>query len=281
MSCKVVLIGATPSGSKVLQQLIGNKSIELQLVVTYPIEHSIVRNTNIIPTPLNVPIYRETDVNRLTKTIEAVKPDFILVVGWSYMLGPGLLSAATKGVIGFHPSRLPADRGRSVLAWQISEGYKESAVTMLHLDERPDAGDIIAQEPLPIAEDDYIEDVLNKVEFTIAAMIKKYLPLLADDRAPRLPQNHSRSNYRRLRTSADSLINWNAGVHAIYNHIRAISRPYPGADLLLNREPRKVWRSRIKNVSQKKSIQGLRDEFLATIIEVKKTAGTVFNVKMV
>ena len=83
MSCKVVLIGATPSGSKVLQQLIGNKSIELQLVVTYPIEHSIVRNTNIIPTPLNVPIYRESDVNRLTKTVEAVKPNFILVVGWS------------------------------------------------------------------------------------------------------------------------------------------------------------------------------------------------------
>ena len=105
-----------------------------------------------------------------------------------------------------------------------------------HLDERPDAGDIIAQEPAPIAEDDYIEDVLNKVEFAIAAMVKKYLPLLADDRAPRLPQDVSKSNYRRLRTDADSIINWNTSVCDIHNHIRAISHPYPGADLLLNGE---------------------------------------------
>ena len=269
MPCQVILIGATPSGSRVLKDLGRNKDVEVQLVVTYPSEHKITRNTNIISTPLDVPIYRETDANRLTKIIDKLNPDFILVVGWSYMLKPALLATAKKGAIGFHPSRLPADKGRSALAWQISEGYKESSVTMFYLDGKPDEGDIIAQESFSISDDDYVEDVLEKVECIIPALVARYLPLLINDNAPRTPQKPGSGNYRRLRTDSDSKINWNQGVREIYNHIRAISHPYPGADLFVDSGKIKVWKAKVGDVTHRETSKALKSKFVARIVELK------------
>ena len=66
------------------------------------------------------------------------------------MLSEDLIDLPTKGVVGFHPSKLPFDRGRSVLAWQIEEGYTETALTMFFYSTYPDGGDIIAQEKIRI-----------------------------------------------------------------------------------------------------------------------------------
>lgn len=70
----------------------------------------------------------------------------------------------TKGVIGCHPSDLPAFRGRAVLVWQMLLGIKNSNVTMFYMDEGADSGDIIGKEPFQIGESDYISDLLVKTD---------------------------------------------------------------------------------------------------------------------
>lgn len=78
----------------------------------------------------------------------------------------------------FHPAKLPFDRGRSVLAWQIEDGYTETSLTMFKYSDYPDGGDILAQETIAIASNDYINDILDKVDAASLNLIRAYFPLL-------------------------------------------------------------------------------------------------------
>ena len=174
-------------------------------------------------------------------------PDFIFVTGWSGMISKKILSIPKFGTIGFHPSRLPNDRGRSVLAWQIEEGYNETALSMFYFNESPDCGDLIAQEKIIIQQSDYINDVLDKVDVASKKLIKSYFPRLMSGSAPRKPQNPNEGNYRNLRTDKHSMINWNSSKISILNKIRAISKPYPGSIGILNGKKYRIWKAESHN----------------------------------
>lgn len=149
-------------------------------------------------------------------------PELIFVAGHSELLKVGKIP-----IIGFHPSKLPLDRGRSVLAWQIEEGYTETALTMFYYSDIPDAGDIIAQEPIKIDPEDYISDVLKKIDKATYNMMRSYFPLIRQGKAQRIKQGPG--TVRRLRNESDQIIDWDRPSREIYNKIRAISHPYPGA----------------------------------------------------
>jgi methionyl-tRNA formyltransferase len=231
MSCDVVFIGGHPSGNSIVRYLLANGNAKLRLVNTYPRNHTTPRNTDLGRElkKSNIPVYREIDANTLVDEIENIRPDYIFVVGWSGLLGERLLSVPKNGVVGFHPSRLPRDRGRSVLAWQIAEGYQHTAVTMFYLTRRADEGDIIGQESIMIGSSDYIRDVLINVDAAILNLFKKYFPMLLDGSGPRQAQDERAGSYRRLRTDRDSEIDWNNDVETLYNLVRAVAPPYPGA----------------------------------------------------
>jgi methionyl-tRNA formyltransferase len=182
--------------------------------------------------------------------LDAIKdaaPDLIIVAGWSELLPESLISIAPMGTIGFHPSKLPHNRGRAVLAWQIEEGSTATALTMFYYNSLPDAGDIIAQHEISIHLDDYINDVLDKVDWATGNLMHAYFPLIRRGVAPRLPQDWNVGLFRRAREDADSMINWDRPAIEIYNKIRSISRPYPGAIADLDGKRLKVWRADVVN----------------------------------
>ncbi|GAB1444196.1 hypothetical protein MASR2M39_30430 [Ignavibacteriales bacterium] len=185
--------------------------------------------------------------NKYIQDINSIKPDLIFVAGWCELLDDNLVMASKLGTIGFHPSKLPNDRGRSVLAWQIEEGYEETALSMFYYNDFPDGGDIIAQETIKISYFDYIDDVLDKIDLATFNLMKAYFPLLRQQKAPRKAQNLNEGNFRRLRTEKDSLINWSRSSFEIYNKIRSISKPYPGAISIFNGKKYLIWRSEIIN----------------------------------
>ena len=73
--------------------------------------------------------------------------------------------------------------------------------------------------------------------------MRAYFPLVRKGIAPRKPQNINEGNFRRLRDEKDSLINWDTNGDVIYNKIRAISRPYPGAYFIYKKKKIKIWES--------------------------------------
>lgn len=227
---KVVFIGALENGRIVLQSLLKHPDVDVVAAYTYTddIQKKKPCGTifdDIYPNIRKVQRLSEGDIN----AIKELRPDLIFVAGWSQLLPSALLAAAAEGCIGFHPSKLPKDRGRSVLAWQIAEGYTETALTMFYLSEGVDSGDIIGQEIIPIDESDFIKDILEKVNQATYNLMITYLPMLLKGNAPRIPQDHSKATYRRLRKDNDSHINWDRPVQEIHNLVRAIAPPYPCA----------------------------------------------------
>lgn len=237
---KIVLVAGLTNGKIVYNYLLENRFVNLPLVITLPDDCDKPRHT-IFP-DLDY-VRKDFSCNRYETEIAAIAPDLIIVAGWSELLSDSLLSIPKLGTIGFHPSKLPSDRGRSVLAWQIEENYLETALTMFFYNSIPDGGDIIAQERVVITENDYINDVLNKMDDATYNLMKAYFPLLRKGLIPARKQRLDEGNFRRLRDASNLQINWDANSTDIYNKVRAVSSPYPGAETTLAGEKYKIWRA--------------------------------------
>ena len=226
---KIVFIGGLVNGKLIVEYILKNKEISLPLVFTHPLNYKIQSYDNFNKFTNKTKIIRNINVNKYYNQIKSINPDLIIVAGWSWLISEKILKLPQLGTIGFHPSLLPKDRGRSVLAWQIEEGYTETALSMFYITKRVDDGDIIAQNKIKIFKSDTIKNILNKCNIETLKQIRKYLQLILKGKAPRRKQNKKLSTYRPLRTEEHSIINWNKNKEFIYNKIRAISDPYPGA----------------------------------------------------
>lgn len=194
-----------------------------------------------------VPLYKvdtvtvPLDIER----IKGLKPDLIFCIGWPQIVGKEILQIPPCGCIGIHPTLLPERRGGAPINWCLIDGLSKSGVTLFYFDEGVDSGDIIAQQELEIALKDTAKTVLNKVTNIARQLIQTYYPLLEGGRAPRIPQDHSRATYTRRRHPEDGVIDWRKTSLSIYNWIRALTSPFPGA--FTSWEGRKVviWESEL------------------------------------
>lgn len=241
---KVYFIGGLTNGKIVFDYLKANKYVDLVGVITYPDSFNGARH---IAFGDDEYIIKSGKAKGYEHYIKDVDPDLIIVAGWSELIPEEILGIPKMGVIGFHPAKLPMDRGRSVLAWQIEDGYTETALTMFKYTDYPDGGDIIGQDIIKIEKEDYISDILDKVDAATENLMKAYFPLLRQGLAMPRKQDLSEGSFRRLRNAGNSVINWNSNSETIYNKVRAISHPYPGATTTLKIEGKDcnlaVWRS--------------------------------------
>ena len=168
------------------------------------------------------------------------------------MINKSIIKIPKIGIIGFHPSKLPLYRGRSTIAWQIEEGVRSSAYTAFFVNSKPDAGDVILSQNFIINKDDYVNDVLNKVDKALKKMLPRIYKMMKSNSFPRVKQNLKKGFYKTLRSDNNSIIVWNRKALEIFNKIRAVSHPYPGAFFLLNGKRVSAWYSKIiKNNQQK------------------------------
>ncbi|MGM0408660.1 MAG: methionyl-tRNA formyltransferase [Bacteroidota bacterium] len=243
MKMNVVFIGGLTNGKIVYDYLSKNRFVDLKLAITYPDDCNKPRHIKFSDDKKIIKTY---SANEKIELITELNPDLIVVAGWSELLSNELINIPKKGTIGFHPSKLPKDKGRSVLAWQMEEGYTETALTMFYYCDIPDGGDIIGQEKIFISKDDYINDVLNKVDEATYNLMHAYFPLLRQNKITAQKQDNTNSNFRRLRKEKDDIINWNKTSLEVYNKIRAISNPYPGAVFFDEENNKcKVWKAEI------------------------------------
>src|SRR6266496_1733341 len=80
-----------------------------------------------------------------SQSIGAIKEkglDWLFIIGWSQIAGPLVLDAPKRGVLGIHPTLLPAGRGRAPIPWAILKGLKQTGVTLFKLDAGIDTGPI-------------------------------------------------------------------------------------------------------------------------------------------
>jgi len=191
--------------------------------------NAIPWRTSDINAPENIALLRELD------------PDFIFSFYYRNMIKPEALAIPRRGALNLHGSYLPRYRGRVPVNWVVINGETETGATLHHMVEKPDAGDIVDQEKVAIAFNDTALDVFHKVTDAAVTVLRRAWPLLAAGTAPRIPMELKAGNYCGGRKPADGLIDWTKPAVQIYNLIRGVTHPYPGAFTYLDGKRVVVW----------------------------------------
>jgi methionyl-tRNA formyltransferase len=162
-------------------------------------------------------------------------------MGWSEIIKDELLGIPPLGVIGFHPTALPKNRGRHPLIWSLVLGLNETASTFFFMDSGADSGDIISQVEIQIEHEDNANDLYRKVTEVAKKQILEIVPKLALGTIERRSQDNALANVWRKRGITDGLIDWRMSAESIYNLVRGLSKPYVGAHLIFKGIEIKVW----------------------------------------
>jgi methionyl-tRNA formyltransferase len=128
-----------------------------------------------------------------------------------------------------HGSLLPKYRGRAPTNWAVLHGETETGATLHEMVAKPDAGAIVDQSAVPILPDDTAAQVFDKVTVAAEQVLWRSLPAIIAGRSPRLPNDLSRGSYFPARKPEDGRIDWTKASAQVYNLIRAVAPPYPGA----------------------------------------------------
>lgn len=168
------------------------------------------------------------------KTEEAVnflkekKPDIIMVVAYGKILPLPILETPRVAPLNIHFSLLPKYRGAAPVQWAIVNGEKETGVTIIKMNEKMDAGDILLSERVSIEPEDTVPALFNKLVPVGVALMEKALDLLKRGEATFTKQKEEEATYAPLIKREDGLIDWNMDAVSIYNRIRGF-QPWPCA----------------------------------------------------
>lgn len=182
----------------------------------------------------------DEDINFFKKE----KFDLIIQGGWQRLFPPEILNTLKIGAIGVHGSSdfLPKGRGRSPINWSLIEGKKRFIIQYFIIKNGVDDGDIFHYEKFDINEWDDCKTLYYKNSIITKNVLLNWIPLLLQGRVKVKPQIGTPTYYPK-RTPEDGLIDWTKTVLEIYNFIRAITKPYPGAYAYLDGKKIIIWKA--------------------------------------
>ena len=191
----------------------------------------------------DVPLHRVDSINsdEWVERLTAYEPELLFVVGWSRLVEQRILDIPSVAAFGMHPAPLPRGRGRAPIAWSLIKGLDETALTMFHLVEEADAGDVAGQVSIPIDRHDDAASLYEKVVNAGRTLMQEVYPRLASGEVPRTPQDDDEATWWPRRRPEHGCIDWTRSPEEVYNWIRGQSRPYPGAFSVLDGHRVTVW----------------------------------------
>jgi methionyl-tRNA formyltransferase len=172
--------------------------------------------------------------------IRVLQPDFFFSFYYREMLKRELLEIPKRGAFNMHGSLLPKYRGRVPVNWAIIRGETETGATLHWMTEKPDNGDIVAQQAVPILPNDTAHEVFQKVTVAAEIALNGVMPALLAGTALRVKQDLSKGGYFGGRKPEDGVIDWSQSAQRIHNLVRAVAPPYPGATTTLMGKPMRI-----------------------------------------
>ena len=244
---KAVVFAYHNVGARCLPILLAH-NVEVPLVVTHrdnPAENIWFDSVASVAAERGIPVITPDDPNvgEIITRVRALNPDFLFSFYYRQMLKPPLLAIPKRGALNMHGSLLPNYRGRAPVNWAVINGETETGATLHYMVEKPDAGDIVIQQAVPILPNDTALEVFNKVTAAAAQALDHSLPGLLAGTAPRTPQDLSKGSYFGARKPEDGRIDWSWPAARIHNLVRGVAPPYPGAFSTINGKTLRVLKT--------------------------------------
>ncbi len=208
----------------------------IPLVVSQP-DRPQGRGRKLVETPvkktaldLGLTVVQPQKINAddMVSMIEALRPDFFVVVAFGQLIGDKLLSVPRFAPINIHASLLPSYRGAAPIQRAIIGGETVTGITTMHMDKGMDTGDMLLTEILDILDDDTSETLSHRLSRLGADLILKTLETFAQARIVHTPQNHENATYAPMLSKQEGRMDWNLSAKNLDCFIRGMN-PWPGA----------------------------------------------------
>lgn len=245
---KIVFMGTPDFAVPILSRL--DDIYKVKCVITQP--DKLVGRKGILTSPA---IKKEADrrviltlqpdkINLIVDEIRQLSPDIIITCAYGQIIPKEILDIPRLGCINVHASLLPKLRGGAPIHRAIINGYSKTGITIMYMNEKMDAGDIISQKELLIDDNDTAETLHNKLSELGADLLIETLPSIINGTNNRIKQNNEEVTYAFNIKREDERINFSKTKREIYNHIRGLNS-WPGAYCMYEGKILKVWESYI------------------------------------
>ncbi|XP_052608862.1 mitochondrial 10-formyltetrahydrofolate dehydrogenase isoform X2 [Peromyscus californicus insignis] len=140
-----------------------------------------------------------------------------------------VIDGPKHGSIIYHPSLLPRHRGASAINWTLISGDKQAGLSVFWADDGLDTGPILLQRSCDVKPNDTVDALYNRFLFPegIKAMVEA-VQLIADGKAPRIPQPEEGATYEGIQKKENAEISWDQPAEVLHNWIRGHDK-VPGA----------------------------------------------------
>ncbi|MDD1135490.1 bifunctional UDP-4-amino-4-deoxy-L-arabinose formyltransferase/UDP-glucuronic acid oxidase ArnA [Pseudomonas shahriarae] len=194
-----------------------------------------------------IPVQAPEDANHplWVERVAKLNPDFIFSFYYRNLLGEALLATARQGAFNLHGSLLPKYRGRAPANWVLVNGETETGVTLHRMVKRADAGAILAQQKVMIERSDTGLTLHAKLREAATQLLRDALPQLAKGTLSETAQDESQATCFGRRTPADGKLVWSKPAEELFNLVRAVTQPYPGAFCAVGEHKLIVWQAEV------------------------------------
>ena len=247
---KVVFMGTPSFAVSVLEKLIENYNVIM--VVCQP-DRAKDKKGNIIYPPIkelalknNIEVYQPLKLSSEYEYIIEKNPDIIITCAYGQILPSSLLVYPKYGCINVHGSLLPRLRGGAPIHHAIINGDKETGITIMYMDKKMDAGDIISQRSIEIKNTDNLDSIYSSLSTLGSELLIETLPSIINGTNNRIKQNENEVTFGYNISKEDELINFNDSAINIFNKVRGLCS-IPGASCYYNGKRLKIYEVEVTN----------------------------------
>jgi len=176
--------------------------------------------------------------------LKALQPDIILVAAYGKLLPKAILDMPKFGCINVHASLLPKYRGASPIQWAVLNGDEKSGVTIMHMAETMDTGDIILTKEVVLAKDETAGTLHDKLAEIGGPLLIEAMDALETGRAPRLRQNEEEATYVKMLDKTMGNLDFSKPAQLLERWIRGLN-PWPTAYTRLDGKMCKLWKAEV------------------------------------
>lgn len=234
---KVVFMGTPDFSVPILKNLINNTNVIG--VVTAP-DAFVGRKKVLTPCPVkclalenNIEVFSPEKIKLEYDFLIKLNPDIIITCAYGQIIPKEVLNIPRLGCINLHGSILPKYRGGAPIHYAIINGENETGITLMYMDEKMDAGDIIKIEKIPITKEDNIDTLSDKLSILASNMIIDNLPSIINGTNERIKQDEKLVTFAPIIKREDEHIDFSKTTNEVYNKIRALT-PHPYANFILD-----------------------------------------------
>ncbi len=247
---KVVFMGTPSFAVPILEKLIENYNVIM--VVCQP-DRAKDKKGNIIYPPVkelalknNIEVYQPLKLSSEYEYIIEKNPDIIITCAYGQILPSSLLDYPKYGCINVHGSLLPRLRGGAPIHHAIINGDKETGITIMYMDKKMDAGDIISQRSIEIKNTDNLDSIYSSLSTLGSELLIETLPSIINGTNNRIKQNENEVTFGYNISKEDELINFNDSAINIFNKVRGLCS-IPGASCYYNGKRLKIYEVEVTN----------------------------------